>query len=133
MPLYRLPVYHRPERDHTAVTSRHVPYYLALEVAALAWARLLDERGRGLLAASDLAVVSTQFDFRRELFTGYVDVDVDVVRVGTSSVTFAQQLYQDDVRAATGETVVAQTDDARTRAIPLSPEQRAMLGSLVRV
>ena len=110
-----------------------MPYYLALEVAALAWARLLDEGGRGLLAAPDLAEVSTQFDFRRELFTGYVDVDVDVVRVGTSSVAFAQQLYQDDVRAATGESVVAQSDDARTRAIPLSPEQRAMLGSLVRV
>jgi len=110
-----------------------VPYYLALEVAALAWARLLDERGQGLLAARGLAVVGTQFDFRRELFTGYVDVDVDVVRVGNSSVAFAQQLFQDDLHAATGETVVARTNEARTRAVPLSPEQRAMLGSLVRV
>jgi acyl-CoA thioesterase FadM len=133
VPLYRLPVSHRPERDGTAVTSRHVTYYLALEVAALAWARLLDERGQGLLTAANLALVSTQFEFRRELFTGYVDVDVEVVRVGTSSVAFAQQIYQDDVRAATGETVVAQTNEARTRATPLSAEQRAMLGSLVRV
>jgi acyl-CoA thioesterase FadM len=110
-----------------------VPYYLTLEVAALAWARLLDELGQGLLSAADVAVVRTDFDFRRELFTGSLDVDVDVTRIGRSSVVFAVALYQRDLLAVTGETVVACTDEARALAVPLSPAQRAMLESLVAV
>jgi acyl-CoA thioesterase FadM len=126
-----MPVTHRPERDGSAVTSTHVPYYLALEVAALAWARLLDELGEGVLSAGDVAVVRTELNLRRETFTGSLDVDVDVTRVGRSSVTFAVALYQHGVLAATGETVVARTDEARVVSVPLSPVQRAMLESLV--
>lgn len=126
-----MPVTHRPNRDGSAVTSRHVPYYLALEVASDAWARLLDELGDGLLSTADVAVVHTEFDFRRELFTGELDVDVEVTRVGRSSVAFAVALYQRDLLAGTGETVVAQTDEARLVSVPLSPVQRAMLESLV--
>ncbi|MCW2617933.1 MAG: hypothetical protein JWR28_1082 [Modestobacter sp.] len=123
---------HRPERDGSATTSAHVPYYLALEVAALAWARLLDECGHGLLTAGDMAVVRTEFDFRRELFTGFLDAEVDIASIGRSSVAFAVALHQHDQLAATGTTVVARTDEARLLAVPLSPEQRAMLESLVR-
>jgi acyl-CoA thioesterase FadM len=125
-------VTHRPERDGSAITSAHVPHYLALELAALAWARLLDECGQGLLAAGDMAVVRTEFDFRRELFTGFLDAEVDVASIGRSSVSVAVALHQHDQLAATGTTVVARTDEARLLAVPLSPEQRAMLESLVR-
>ncbi|MCW2531471.1 MAG: hypothetical protein JWP62_1041 [Blastococcus sp.] len=126
-----MPVTHRPDRDGAAVTSRHVPYFLALEVAAQAWARLLDELGQGVLSTADVAVVRAEFDFRRELFTGSLDVDVEVTRVGRSSVAFGIALYQRDMLAATGETVVARTDEARLVSVPLSPVQRAMLESLV--
>jgi acyl-CoA thioesterase FadM len=125
-------VTHRPERDGSAITSAHVPYYLALELAALAWARLLDECGQGLLAAGGMAVVRTEFDFRRELFTGFLDAEVDVASIGRSSVSVAVALHQHDQLAATGTTVMARTDEARLLAVPLSPEQRAMLESLVR-
>jgi acyl-CoA thioesterase FadM len=126
-----MPVTHRPDRDGAAVTSRHVPYFLALEVAAQAWARLLDELGQGVLSTADVAVVRAEFNFRRELFTGSLDVDVEVTRVGRSSVAFGIALYQRDMLAATGETVVARTDEARLVSVPLSPVQRAMLESLV--
>ena len=126
-----MPVTHRPDRDGAAVTSRHVPYFLALEVAAQAWARLLDELGQGVLSTADVAVVRAEFNFRRELFTGSLDADVEVTRVGRSSVAFAIALYQRDMLAATGETVVARTDEARLVSVPLSPVQRAMLESLV--
>jgi acyl-CoA thioesterase FadM len=126
-----MPVTHRPDRDGAAVTSRHVPYFLALEVAAQAWARLLDELGQGVLSTADVAVVRAEFNFRRELFTGSLDVDVEVTRVGRSSVAFGIALYQRDMLAATGETVVARTDEARLVSAPLSPIQRAMLESLV--
>jgi acyl-CoA thioesterase FadM len=131
VPRYRLPVTHRPERDGTVLTFAHVPYYLALEVASPAWARMLDELGQGLLSAADVAVVRADFHFRRELFTGSVDVDVDVTRIGRTSLTFAVAMYQRDVLALKGETVVARTDEGRDGAVPLSPVQRAMLESLV--
>jgi acyl-CoA thioesterase FadM len=126
-----MPVTHRPDRDGAAVTARHVPYFLALEVAAQAWARLLDELGQGVLSTADVAVVRAEFNFRRELFTGSLDADVEVTRVGRSSVAFGIALYQRDMLAATGETVVARTDEARLVSAPLSPIQRAMLESLV--
>jgi acyl-CoA thioesterase FadM len=127
MPRYELPVSHRPNRDGSAVTSRHVPYYLAAEVFSTAWSRTLAELGAGVLTAQDVAVVSAQFDYSREVFTGQALVTVDVQTVGVSSIRFGLQLAQDGHVAAVGTTTVVQTDEGRTRSIPLSPEQRAAL------
>jgi acyl-CoA thioesterase FadM len=126
-----MPVTHRPERDGTPVRARHVPYYLALEVAALAWAQLLDDLGDGALKARDVGVVRAEFDFRRELFVGELDVDVEVLRLGASSVSFGLELHQDGEHAATGTTVVARTDTSRLRSVPLSDQQRALLAPLL--
>jgi acyl-CoA thioesterase FadM len=127
VPRYELLVTHRPNRDKSAVTSRHVPYYLAAEVFSDAWARTLAELGPGVLTAKDVAVVSAQFDYSREVFIGAATVTVEVQKVGASSVRFGLELEQDGRVAAVGTTTVAQTDENRTRSIPLSPEQRAAL------
>jgi acyl-CoA thioesterase FadM len=130
MPRYELPVTHRPERDGSPVASRHVPYYLAAEVFSDAWGRTLVELGPGVLVAKDVAVVSASFDFRREVFTGRVVVDVRVDHVGVSSIRFALALEQDGQLVATGSTTVAQTDADRTRAVPLTDIQRAALAAV---
>jgi acyl-CoA thioesterase FadM len=130
MPRYDLPVTHRPERDGSAVESRHVPYYLAAEVLSDAWARTLADLGPGVLVAKDVAVVSASFDFRREVFTGRVVVGVSIDKVGVSSVRFALTLEQDGQLAATGSTTVAQTDADRTRSVPLTDSQRAALAAV---
>lgn len=109
--------------------GRHVPYYLALEVMALAWARLLEDVG--VLTAGDVGVVHVEFDFARELFIGEADVDAEVVAVGRSSVAFALVMHQDGRRAASGRTVIARTDEARTHSQPLTDAQRAALTPLI--
>ena len=127
MPSYELPLSHRPERDGSAVNSRHVPYFLAAEVFSDAWARTLVELGPGVLTARQVAVVNAHFDFSREVFIGLAAVTVTIDKLGTSSIRFGLQLEQDGRVAATGSTTVVQTDSGRTRAIPLSDVQRAAL------
>lgn len=126
-----MPLTHRPDRDGSAVRSRHVPYYLALEVMALAWAQLLDEVGGGVLRAGDVGVVHVEFDFSRELFVGEADVDAEVVAVGRSSVAFSLVMHQEGRLAATGRTVVARTDQTREHSLPLTEEQREALNRVV--
>jgi acyl-CoA thioesterase FadM len=109
------------------VSSRHVPYYLALEVVSLAWARTLLDLGPGLLTSKEVAVVNAQFDFSRELFTGSATFGVAVQNVGSTSITFGLTIQQDGQLAARGSTTVVRTDEARTRSIELSPQQRAAL------
>jgi acyl-CoA thioesterase FadM len=130
MPSYELPLTHRPQRDGSVVTSRHVPYFLAAEVFSDAWARTLVELGPGVLTARQVAVVNAHFDFSREVFTGSATVTVTIDKLGSSSIRFGLQLEQDGGIAATGSTTVVQTDPGRTRSIPLSAAQRAALESL---
>lgn len=130
MPSYELPLSHRPQRDGSAVISRHVPYYLAAEVLAQAWAQALLDLGLGLLTAREVAVVNAHFDFSRELFTGMATFGVAVQKVGATSIRFGLTIHQDGQLAATGSTTVVRTDEGRTRSIPLSPDQRAALESI---
>jgi acyl-CoA thioesterase FadM len=130
MPRYELPLTHRPQRDGSSVVSRHVPYYLAAEVFSDAWAQTLVDLGSGVLTAKDVAVVNAHFDFSREVFTGVATIVVSIEKLGVSSIRFGLQLEQDGRQAATGSTTVVQTDRDRTRAIPLTEQQRAALESV---
>lgn len=127
MPRYELPLSHRPLRDGTLVTSRHVPYFLAAEVFSQAWAQTLADLGPGLLASKDVAVVNAHFDYAHEVFIGSAIITVTVEKVGHTSIRFGLQLEQDGRLAATGTTTVVHTDEDRTRSIPLSDEQRTAL------
>ena len=78
--------------------------------------------------ASPLAPPGTQFvvakldiDFRRELhWPGTVDIGTRIVRVGRSSLTFEQGLFQHDRCVATANSVVVLTDVATRRSTVLS-------------
>lgn len=131
MPHYRLPITHRPERDGSTSDSRHVPYFLALEVAAQAWGMALVEACGDLLGPRDLAVVHVECDFRHELFIGEVDLEVALVKLGSSSLRWHIELVQEGRRAGTVVSVVCRVDDDRVTALPLSPEQRAALEPLL--
>lgn len=70
-------------------------------------------------------------DFRAELrWPGEVVIGTRVERVGTSSVTLAQGIFQDGVCAATAETVIVQMDEATRRSRPLSARATARLRHL---
>ncbi|MCW2542753.1 MAG: hypothetical protein JWM40_305 [Frankiales bacterium] len=131
MPSYELPLTHRPQRDGSAVTSRHVPYFLAAEVFALAWAQTLTDLGPGLISARDVAVVNAHFDYHHEVFTGTATFTVEVQKVGVASIRFGLQLAQEGRVAATGTTTVVRTDRGRTRSVPLTDAQREALDRVV--
>jgi acyl-CoA thioesterase FadM len=130
LPRRTLLVTHPPPRHGPPVTSKHVPFYLALEVASQAWAATLAEYCGDLVSRMDMAVVNVTGNFFREVFVGEVDVEVALKRIGTSSVTFLLELFQAGHRAGTVDLVVAQVDAGRVHAVPLSPAQRAALQAI---
>ncbi len=109
----------------------HVPYYLALEVAAEAWAAAMATTCHGLLEPWDLGVVHVRSDFRFELFVGETDFDVELRRIGSSSIAFGVTITQEGRSTATVTAVLARVDDLRTHSVPFSPEQRAALEKLL--
>lgn len=70
-------------------------------------------------------------DFVGELtWPGRVDIGTGVRRVGTSSVTMAQALFQDGRLVAHAETVIVQTDPSTRRSAPLDDRARARFEGL---
>ncbi|WP_261570631.1 acyl-CoA thioesterase [Frankia gtarii] len=130
---YMLPVTHRPDRDGVVSQHRHVPFFLALEIAAQAWARALATTCEGLLAPADLAVVDVASTYRRELFTGDVLFEVALSKFGSSSLTFALELTQHDHPAASLTATLVKVDADRLHSMPFTPEQRAALDRLLLV
>jgi acyl-CoA thioesterase FadM len=126
-----MPMTHRPERDGSMIANTHVPYYLALEVAATAWGRALTEACGDLLGPRDLAVVHADCDFEHELFIGEAEVDVALVKLGSSSLSFSVELAQDGRRAGRVNTVLCLVDEDRVHSVPLSEPQRAALETLL--
>jgi acyl-CoA thioesterase FadM len=122
---------HRPERDGSTVDAKHVPYYLALEVAADAWGTSLTEACGDLLRPRDLAVVHADCDFQHELFVGEADAVVGLVKIGSSSLRFTVDLVQGGRRAGTVNTVLCRVDTDRIHSVPLSEAQRAALETLL--
>jgi acyl-CoA thioesterase FadM len=123
---------HRPERDGSTIASTHVPYFLALEVAADAWGRALTEACGDLLGPRDLALVHADCDFERELFIGEAEADVALVKVGSSSLSFTVEFAQGGRRAGRVNTVLSLVDEDRVHSVPLSEPQRVALNTLLR-
>jgi acyl-CoA thioesterase FadM len=127
VPRFVVPMQHRPDRDGTTPATRHVPFYLALETASDAWQLALQQYCAPEIAPLDLAMVHVSSDFRRELLTGELSVDVEVRRVGTTSFVVGLALEQDGADAGDIEFTFVLVDGARTSAVPIDAAQRAVL------
>jgi acyl-CoA thioesterase FadM len=127
-----LDISHRPHSESRSMTPRHVPFYLALEVASDAWARALATTCDGILTPSDLGVVNVTSDFSHEAFTGEATFDVALERVGTTSLTFAIQIVQHGHVVGALRTTLVRVDELRDHALPWSHVQRAALEELQR-
>lgn len=87
----------------------------------------------GPLHDEDAAFVIARLalDFRSEVrWPGEVMIATRVAKVGTSSVTLEQAIFQAEVCAATAETVIVQMDEVTRRSKPLSARARAALEAL---
>ena len=88
-------------------------------------ARPLVSEGRSFVIAR------LQIDFRAELFwPGSVDIGTGVVRVGRSSFTLAQGIFNDGRLAATAEATIVMVDKKTRRSTPLPPQTVDILHSL---
>lgn len=80
---------------------------------------------------AEFVVARVELDFRGEIhWPGEVAIGTGVVRVGTSSVTFRQGLFQKENLVAEAQTVIVQVDAASGTSRPLSDAARARLDAL---
>jgi acyl-CoA thioester hydrolase len=71
---------------------------------------------------AEFVLVSLKVDLEGEVsWPGRVEVGTRVTRVGTSSFTLEQVVYQEDRRVATAESVVVQIDRDTRKSAPLAP------------
>lgn len=62
---------------------------------------------------------------------GVVYIGTGVVKLGKSSITFYQQLFQNDVVVAIAETVIVHVDNITHQSTPLNEHARAVLNKLI--
>ena len=58
---------------------------------------------------------------------GRVEIGTGILRVGNSSITIYQQLFQNMICTATAKTIIVQTQDGKS--LPLSDQAKSILNS----
>lgn len=78
---------------------------------------------------SSFVIASLKLDFLIEIeWPGQTDIGTGILRIGNSSVTFFQKLFQNGICAATAETVIVQVRNDKSGSQPLSEEAKDILG-----
>ena len=93
---------------------------------------LLYNPGKPLAAEGcSFVIARLVLDFRAEInWPGRVDVGTRVVRVGRSSLTLEQGIFQEGRCAATASTVIVQVNDEGGGSAPFTADTRQLLESL---
>jgi acyl-CoA thioesterase FadM len=113
--------------DPDLAMGGHMPFFEILRASARAYAAALVSLSDGLISARDMALVNLNSDFRGEMFAGEAVFDVAVQRLGSSSVTLAMELSQQNRPAAAITVVLVHVDERRGHSVPFSAAQRAAL------
>ena len=83
-----------------------------------------------LAAGASFVIASLKLDFLNELkWPGQVQIGTGVLKIGNSSITILQRLFQDSQCTANAETVIVQVDDQTKRSAPLSENARQILSA----
>lgn len=81
---------------------------------------------------SEFVIARLTLDFRDEIrWPGSVTVGTGVQRIGTSSVTLVQAVFQDDRCVALAETVIVHIDTAARKSRPFAEAAQARLQALL--
>ena len=84
-------------------------------------------------AGCTFVIASSKVEYLKEIvWPGTVEIGTAVTRIGTSSITLSQGLFQNGAMVATGETVIVHVDPETSRSRPLSTETKSMLANHLR-
>ncbi|RMF04604.1 MAG: acyl-CoA thioesterase [Bacteroidetes bacterium] len=83
---------------------------------------------RVLEADTSVVIAKLELDFVSELhWPGRVDIGTGVQRIGTSSLTLVQALFQEQRLVARSQSVIVQVDDHSGKSRPWTPGAKAIL------
>ena len=83
-----------------------------------------------LSEGASFVIASLKLNFIKEMkWPGQVDIGTGIIRIGSSSITIYQKLFQNGVTVADAETVIVQVDDKQAKSKPLSDEAKATLNN----
>jgi acyl-CoA thioester hydrolase len=81
-----------------------------------------------LVGDYSFVIASLKLNFLNEItWPGQVDIGTGLLKIGSSSITFFQRLFQNDVCVAQAETVIVQIDNLTHKSTPLAPDARQKL------
>lgn len=113
-----------PGLDAIPGYGQHVPFHAILEFFALAWHDFLS---RHVQIDDQVILPHVGATFHREVHAGTVDVDVEVLRVGRSSMVLSCTAYQDRQAAVSAEVTLVRFDYTSRSSVPLSDDERHRL------
>jgi acyl-CoA thioester hydrolase len=81
-----------------------------------------------LVEGSSFVIASLKLEFLKEItWPGQVNIGTGVLKIGNSSITIFQRLFQEDQCVANAETVIVQVDNISKRSSPLTEKARQTL------
>ena len=82
-----------------------------------------------LSEGSSFVIASLKLDFLKEIsWPGQVETGTGILKIGNSSISIFQKLFQNGQCVATAETVIVHVDDRTRRGSPLTDNARKTLG-----
>jgi acyl-CoA thioesterase FadM len=118
---------HRPGREGEPARDGHVPAYLAAEYLTEAYHLALAHWCGRVVTPHEMAIVHLDADFQREVFVGVAEFEVDLTRLGRTSITLAITLRQSGADAVAARMVLAHVAEGRSGSSPFADGQRALL------
>ena len=90
---------------------------------------LLFNAGPSFLSGeTGMVIASLKLNFLREVkWPGKVDIGTGIIKLGNSSITIFQKIFQNEVCVATAETVIVQVDNTSGQSKPLTDNARKAL------
>lgn len=77
---------------------------------------------------ASFVIASLKLDFLNEIeWPGQIDIGTGILKIGNSSVTFFQKLYQNNICAAAAETVIVQVRNDKSGSQPLGEDAKGIL------
>lgn len=91
-----------------------------------------DESLRIGSADSSFVIASLKLDYLGEIkWPGTVELGTGVIKVGNSSITIFQKLFQNEICVARAESVLVQVDETSKKSKPLSEASKSKLKNLL--